>query len=144
MRNTFPLLLLIFWEKLEVKSEFFKYHKCAHNVGVYNNITHEIGVYGKGVQISQKFISHLKRLVTHCSFVLRNSNNTRHHTKFSRHGALVPKICVHVVYWIGHCARIVTIYVAFHLGDTSIEHCIYFTTSPSGPARDTWAPRADQ
>jgi hypothetical protein len=31
---------------------------------------------------------------------------------------------VHVVFWIEHCARIVTTYVAFRLGDTSVEHCV--------------------
>jgi len=81
-------------------------------------------------------MSHLKRWVTLRNFVLRNSNNRRHRTKFSRHGELVPKVCVHVVFWIEHCARIVTTYVAFRLGDTSIEHCIYFTTTPLGPVRD--------
>lgn len=114
-----------FWEKLAVKSEFLKYHKCAHNAGVYNNITHETGVYGRGVQISQHFVSHLKRWVINSNFILRNSNNRRHYTKFSRHGNLVPKICVHVVYWIEHCARIITIYVAFRLEDTSIQHCVF-------------------
>jgi hypothetical protein len=43
--------------------------------------------------------------------------------KFSRHGDLVLKICLHVVFWIEHCARILKTYAKFCLGDTSIERC---------------------
>jgi hypothetical protein len=70
-------------------------------------------------------MSHLKGWVTLRNFVLRNSNNKRHRAKFSRHSDLVPKICVHVVFWTEHCTRIVTTYVAFRLGDTSIKHCVF-------------------